>query len=83
MSRKRVGVLISGRGSNLAALIAAAQKVEHYEIATYGSLRTFANRLGMGDVAQVLQQTLDEEGRTDKLLTQLAEGGGINEQAAH
>lgn len=56
-----------------AALIAAAQKVEHYEIATYGTLRTWANRLGHPDAAKLLQATLDEEGETDKKLTELAE----------
>jgi ferritin-like metal-binding protein YciE len=56
-----------------AGLIAAAQRVEHYEIAGYGSVRTFAQQLGLSDVAQTLQQTLDEEGETDKLLTNLAE----------
>ncbi len=56
-----------------AALIAAAQKVEHYEIAAYGTLRTYAEMLGMDDAAKLLQQTLDEEGQTDKKLTQLAE----------
>jgi len=56
-----------------AALIAAAQKVEHYEIASYGTVRTFAQRLGRQDAAQLLQQTLDEEAATDKKLTALAE----------
>ena len=69
-----------------AALIAAAQRVEHYEIAAYGTLRTFANQLGHSDHADLLQMTLDEEGATDKKLTALAEGGlfaeGINEQAS-
>jgi ferritin-like metal-binding protein YciE len=55
-----------------AALIAAAQKVEHYEIASYGTVRTYAQLLGNEDAARLLQQTLDEEGKTDKLLTQLA-----------
>lgn len=54
-------------------MIAAAQRVEHYEIAGYGSVRTFANVLGLGDQADLLQQTLDEEGQTDKRLTSLAE----------
>jgi ferritin-like metal-binding protein YciE len=63
-----------------AALIAAAQRVEHYEIAGYGTLRTFARQLGMGDVANILQQTLDEEGDTDKKLTRIAESH-INRQA--
>ncbi len=56
-----------------AALIAAAQRVEHYEIAGYGSVRTFAQRLGNQEAARLLQQTLDEEGATDKKLTQIAE----------
>ena len=56
-----------------AAMIAAAQRVEHYEIAGYGSVRTFAHMLGLGDQADLLQQTLDEEGQTDKRLTALAE----------
>jgi ferritin-like metal-binding protein YciE len=56
-----------------AAMIAAAQRVEHYEIAGYGTVRTFANMLGLADHAQVLQTTLDEEGETDKKLTLLAE----------
>jgi ferritin-like metal-binding protein YciE len=56
-----------------AGLIGAAQKVEHYEIAAYGSARAHASTLGMNKVARLLQQTRDEEGRTDKLLTQLAE----------
>jgi ferritin-like metal-binding protein YciE len=56
-----------------AALIAAAQRVEHYEIAGYGTVRTFAERLGRQDVARILQQTLDEEGAADKKLTALAE----------
>lgn len=56
-----------------AGLIGAAQKVEHYEIAAYGTARAHANRLGLHKVAKLLQQTLDEEGNTDKKLTQLAE----------
>jgi ferritin-like metal-binding protein YciE len=56
-----------------AALIASAQKVEHYEIAAYGALRTYAMQLGYSNHADLLQQTLDEEGETDKLLTQIAE----------
>jgi len=56
-----------------AAMIAAAQRVEHYEIAGYGSVRTFANMLGLSDNADLLQRTLDEEGDTDKKLTGLAE----------
>jgi ferritin-like metal-binding protein YciE len=63
-----------------AGLIAAAQRVEHYEIAAYGTARTFAQRLGHQEVAQLLQQTLDEEYATDKKLTAIAEGG-VNQEA--
>lgn len=56
-----------------AALISAAQRVEHYEIAGYGTARTFAEHLGHSDVAGLLQTTLNEEGETDKKLTRLAE----------
>ncbi len=65
---------------NDAALIAAAQRVEHYEIAAYGTVRTYARRLGWEDHAQLLNQTLQEEGAADKKLTSLAEAS-INEQA--
>lgn len=64
-----------------AALIAAAQRVEHYEMAGYGSARTFAERLGLKEAAKLLQQTLDEEGETDKLLTKIAETS-VNKEAA-
>src|SRR4051794_8556907 len=57
-----------------AGLIAAAQKVEHYEIASYGTARTWAEQLGLTEVAELLQQTLDEEKETDEKLTRLAEG---------
>ncbi len=63
-----------------AALISAAQRVEHYEIAAYGTVRTFARRLGYEDHAQILNETLQEEGETDKKLTSLAESY-INEEA--
>ena len=63
-----------------AGLIAAAQRVEHYEIAGYGTVRTYARLLGDEQAAKLLQQTLDEEGKTDKLLTQLAENS-INIEA--
>ncbi|VTS00650.1 Uncharacterized protein OS=Pirellula staleyi (strain ATCC 27377 / DSM 6068 / ICPB 4128) GN=Psta_0826 PE=4 SV=1: DUF892 [Gemmata massiliana] len=56
-----------------AALIAAAQRVEHYEMAGYGCVRTFANLLGYEGAAALLQETLDEEGGADKKLTELAE----------
>jgi ferritin-like metal-binding protein YciE len=63
-----------------AALIAAAQRVEHYEMAGYGCARTFAQQLGKTEVARLLQQTLDEEMATDKKLTALAESR-VNPQA--
>jgi ferritin-like metal-binding protein YciE len=63
-----------------AALIAAAQRVEHYEIAGYGTARTYAQILGFQQAANLLQQTLDEEGDTDKKLSNLAEQ--INVEAA-
>lgn len=56
-----------------AALIASAQRVEHYEMAGYGCLRTWAKLMGLSDVQKILQTTLDEEGKTDELLTKLAE----------
>jgi len=56
-----------------AALISAAQRVEHYEIAGYGTVRTYAQLLGEKEHVKLLQQTLDEEGNTDKKLSQLAE----------
>lgn len=65
-----------------AALIAAAQRVEHYEIAAYGTARTLARHLGNDKAVKLLQETLDEEGATDKKLTNLAESGShINEMA--
>ena len=68
-----------------AALIAAAQRVEHYEMAGYGVVRTFAKELGFETSADLLQKTLDEEGSADKKLTKIAEGGlfrkGVNQKA--
>jgi ferritin-like metal-binding protein YciE len=58
-----------------AGLIIASQKVEHYEIAAYGSLVQLAKTMGKSEVAEILAQTLQEEKRTDELLTQLAESG--------
>jgi len=57
-----------------AGIIAAAQKVEHYEIATYGTLRSWADLLGEDEASDLLQQTLDEEGEADKRLNEIAEG---------
>lgn len=68
-----------------AALIAAAQRMEHYEMAGYGCARTYARKLGHDRAADLLQETLDEEGNADHNLTKLAEGSffttGINEKA--
>jgi ferritin-like metal-binding protein YciE len=65
-----------------AALIGAAQRIEHYEMAAYGTARTHAEMFGMEDVAKILQETLDEEGETDKILTEIAEGNrGVNQKA--
>jgi len=64
-----------------AALIAAAQRVEHYEIAAYGCLRTYAQVLGYSEAADLLQETLDEEEKADRTLTTVGEQG-INTAAA-
>ena len=68
-----------------AALISAAQRVEHYEIAAYGTARTLADELDLDDAQDLLDQTLDEESNADKLLTKIATGGmfktGVNQQA--
>jgi ferritin-like metal-binding protein YciE len=65
------------KGSSVidAGLIISAQKVEHYEIAAYGSLCQLAKTMGENDVADLLGQTLEEEKQTDQLLTELAESG--------
>ena len=69
------------RGVKDAALIAAAQRVEHYEIAGYGTVRTLAEHLGHQEVAKTLQRTLDEEAACDKKLTKIAESS-VNVGAA-
>ena len=68
-----------------AALICGAQKVEHYEIATYGSLKSWAQQLDQQDAARLLEQTLNEEKATDDKLTQVAENvvNVEEEQAEH
>jgi ferritin-like metal-binding protein YciE len=63
-----------------AALIAAAQRVEHYEIASYGTARAFARQLGLNEPAQLLDATLHEEEHADKKLTEIAETE-VNERA--
>jgi ferritin-like metal-binding protein YciE len=69
-----------------AAIIAAAQRIEHYEIAAYGTARTLASELDHQDAEKLLSETLDEESAADKLLTKIATGGlfksGINQAAA-
>jgi ferritin-like metal-binding protein YciE len=70
-----------------AAIISAAQKVEHYEIASYGTLRSFAQHLDLdSEISDLLQENLDEEGAADKKLTKIADGSlfssGINKKAA-
>lgn len=77
--------MISAKGDDAvrdAALIAAAQRVAHYQIAAYGSARTFARRLGHDHVAELLQQTLNEEAAADEKLTAIAEES-VNLQAQH
>jgi ferritin-like metal-binding protein YciE len=70
----------SGSMTRDAAIIMAAQKVEHYEIATYGGLVTLAKTMGRTDVAELLAQTLAEEKEADQLLTEIAESS-INQEA--
>ncbi len=64
-----------------AGLIAAAQAVEHYEIARYGTLRSWAEQLGMNEASQLLEQTLQEEKETDQLLNKIAKRS-VNRKAA-
>jgi len=64
-----------------AGIIICSQKIEHYEIAAYGSLRTLANKMGHDEVAALLAQTLEEEKEADSLLTEIAESS-VNEEAA-
>lgn len=71
-----------------AAIIRAAQKIEHYEIASYGTLHNFAKQLELdSEINKLLQQTLVEENSADKKLTKIAEGSffttGVNQEAAH
>src|SRR6476469_1304724 len=63
-----------------AGLIAAAQAVEHYEISRYGTMKTWAEELGLQDAARLLEQTLQEEKKTDETLTQIAESN-VNRHA--
>ncbi|HEY1007843.1 MAG TPA: ferritin-like domain-containing protein [Sphingobacteriaceae bacterium] len=70
----------SGTMTRDAGIISALQKIEHYEIASYGTLRTLANVLGLNEAAALLEETLEEEKQTDVKLTQIAEGF-VNQQA--
>jgi ferritin-like metal-binding protein YciE len=63
-----------------AGLLAAAQAVEHYEMSRYGTLKAWAEQLGLDDAAELLQETLDEEEATDEALTEIAKSA-INQQA--
>lgn len=65
-----------------AGMIASAQRVEHYEIAGYGTVRTYAKLLGRDDIANMLAQTLDEEKEADRTLTGIAESVNIEAKAA-
>lgn len=69
-----------------AAIISKAQRIEHYEISAYGTMRAFAKMLGMSEIADLLEATEDEEANADKLLSKIAEGGmfrtGINQKAS-
>ena len=72
-----------GDGSVIdAAIISSAQRVEHYEIAGYGTVRTYAELLGENDFASLLQQTLDEEKEADESLNEIAKTININARAA-
>jgi len=76
--------IVEADGDNAAkdaALIGAAQRVEHYEIAAYGTARTLAEQLGKDDAAALLQETLDEESAADQTLTKIAVSR-VNERAA-
>ncbi len=65
-----------------AGIISAAQRVEHYEMAGYGTVRTYAELLGQQEIAQLLQQTLDEERDADETLTEIARGVNLEAKAA-
>jgi ferritin-like metal-binding protein YciE len=77
--------IVSAGGDNAtvdAGIISAAQRVEHYEMAGYGTVRTYAELLGQQQIAQLLQQTLDEEKEADETLTEIARSVNIEAKAA-
>lgn len=87
---EEIDVIIATSGDRLvkdAVLIGALQRIEHYEIAGYGTARAFAEQLGLDEVVDLLQETLNEESFVDRKLTGIAEGelfsSGINSQASH
>lgn len=65
------------------ALISKTQRIEHYEISAYGTLRNLAQELNLGDIAKLLQETLDEEGGADRKLSKIAEGGLLTSGVNH
>jgi len=85
-ARKHAGSTVPGDVRD-AALIASANRVEHYEIAAYGVAKSFAEALGYDEAASLLGATLQEEGNADKTLTRIATGGlfsrGVNQEAIH
>jgi ferritin-like metal-binding protein YciE len=85
-ARKHVGDTEPGDVRD-ALLIACGNRIEHYEIAGYGVAKAFANCLGFGDDADLLDKTLQEEGAADAAITKIATGGvfnsGVNEAASH
>jgi ferritin-like metal-binding protein YciE len=86
---KEADEIVKGKSKSAvldAAIISAAQKVEHYEIASYGTLRSFAKHLELDNkISSLLTETIDEEGGADKALTKIAEGSvfttGVNDEA--
>jgi ferritin-like metal-binding protein YciE len=82
---EKIMAMPGGGAAKDAALIGAAQRVEHYEIAAYGTARAMADELKLDEAKELLDRTLDEEAKADKTLTALATGGifssGINDDA--
>ncbi len=78
------GLISEAKDSSVldAGIIASAQRVEHYEIAGYGTVRTYAKLLGRTEIANLLQQTLEEEKEADQTLSRIAEGVNIEAKAA-
>ncbi len=85
-ARKHLAETVSGDVRD-AVIIASGNRIEHYEIAGYGVAKAFASTLGFGDDADILDETLQEEGAADEAITKIATGGlfrsGVNEAASH